>query len=929
MRNLAKFVILFGLSVTVFPPGSAVAQSILISSNSGSGSVGLFTNQSYSYNFGITTLGSGQNLTLTNIGIYTSRGTSTSQPLNIVIYGGLGATGPVLTNFTVAASNVPSGNIQLFNVLFDRSLVLTNGNYSMTLSSSTASGGNTQYSLRQGLLSLNDASGNPLPLTYWVQDSNTSGTASTNFQANFVLADYRITTNAINFGNYRVGSALSTAVALTNTAIFATNATGGLVSENLSTVVSTTNAATVAGLSTNLLAVGQTTNFTVGLSSAAAGPNSGLVTLLYNSVSNGTASVRPASLGTNPVGVGAQEIAVSGVGYRLADDAVSTTNVDLGNFRVVDGAGTGTVTISNTAAADGFSEGLGVANAGLTGGATVTNLPGALIAAGGSSAVTVGLGAAQAGINSGTVTFGFASDGAGTSGFGATNIGSQLVTVTGIGYRLASESVATTNVNLGRFHIGASNITGVLGLTNTATADGFSEGLAVADNGTSGGATVGGIPGGLIAAGAHTNLTVGLGSIASVGTNSGTVALGFQSSGAGTSGFAATNIGSQMINVTAQGYSGQAVWSTDTGGRWNNFDNWDVPGGTPGIDGVLSTNDTATFGAAISSARTVTLDGQNPVLTSLSFSNAAASYTIAPGSGGSITMGTENAANPAIAGHAGAHTVAADLALAATTEVAVTSGARLTFDGSVSGTGGVVKRGLGRLDLSGTSSYTGATVVEAGELKVNGSIANSAVTIQSGASLSGSGTVGVISGAGSVDPGNSPGILTAPAVDSSGTLTFNFEFTNLNPIFTDPFASVNDVLRLTDPTAPFSGALTSANVLNIYFNVDVLQTNELYRGAFFTDRKQNFDALIVDAKFNYYIKDDAGPVSYGGQNYALLGGGFSIVVSTVNQSADFGSGLVDGQITQFEVIPEPSTYALLVLGAAALGFHAWRRRRRA
>jgi hypothetical protein len=46
----------------------------------------------------------------------------------------------------------------------------------------------------------------------------------------------------------------------------------------------------------------------------------------------------------------------------------------------------------------------------------------------------------------------------------------------------------------------------------------------------------------------------------------------------------------------------------------------------------------------------------------------------------------------------------------------------------------------------------------------------------------------------------------------------------------------------------------------------------------------------------------------------------------VNQSADFGSGLVDGQITQFEVIPEPSTYALLVLGAVALGAHLWRRR---
>jgi fibronectin-binding autotransporter adhesin len=256
------------------------------------------------------------------------------------------------------------------------------------------------------------------------------------------------------------------------------------------------------------------------------------------------------------------------------------------------------------------------------------------------------------------------------------------------------------------------------------------------------------------------------------------------------------------------------------------------------------------------------------------------------------------------------------------------SAANQTLAGAMSGSGALIKRGLGRLDLSGTNTYTGATTVSAGELNVNGSIASSAVTVESGASLSGSGVVGVISGAGSVNPGNSPGILTAPAVNPTGGLSFNFEFTSINPTYSDATASLNDVLRLTDTTTPFVASLTSANAVNIFFNVDALQPNGLYRGAFFTDRKQGFDSLIVDAQLNYYIKDDNGTVSYGGQNYALLGGGFSIIVSTVNQSADFGSGLVDGQITQFEVIPEPSTYALLVLAAAGLAAHTWRQRRR-
>jgi hypothetical protein len=73
--------------------------------------------------------------------------------------------------------------------------------------------------------------------------------------------------------------------------------------------------------------------------------------------------------------------------------------------------------------------------------------------------------------------------------------------------------------------------------------------------------------------------------------------------------------------------------------------------------------------------------------------------------------------------------------------------------------------------------------------------------VQSGASLSGSGVVRAISGAGSINPGNSPGILTAPAVDPSGGLSFDFKFTGLDPAYFDASSSGNDVLRLTDLTA--------------------------------------------------------------------------------------------------------------------------------
>jgi fibronectin-binding autotransporter adhesin len=66
----------------------------------------------------------------------------------------------------------------------------------------------------------------------------------------------------------------------------------------------------------------------------------------------------------------------------------------------------------------------------------------------------------------------------------------------------------------------------------------------------------------------------------------------------------------------------------------------------------------------------------------------------------------------------------------------------VSFDGAISGSGGVDQIGSGMTALTNISSYTGATNVTAGVLIVNGSIANSAVNVASDATLAGTGTVG-------------------------------------------------------------------------------------------------------------------------------------------------------------------------------------------
>ena len=110
--------------------------------------------------------------------------------------------------------------------------------------------------------------------------------------------------------------------------------------------------------------------------------------------------------------------------------------------------------------------------------------------------------------------------------------------------------------------------------------------------------------------------------------------------------------------------------------------------------------------------------------------------------------GTETGASFSIAGGAA-------LDFAGSTAFTVDSGT--TFGGA----GNLIKDGPTTLTLSGNGgSLTGPTTVKAGDLLVNGSLAGSAVSVLSGATLGGSGTVGAVSTTGgTVNPGDNPGIL--------------------------------------------------------------------------------------------------------------------------------------------------------------------------
>ena len=141
-----------------------------------------------------------------------------------------------------------------------------------------------------------------------------------------------------------------------------------------------------------------------------------------------------------------------------------------------------------------------------------------------------------------------------------------------------------------------------------------------------------------------------------------------------------------------------------------------------------------------------------------------------------------------------------------------TQGFNATLSGAISGSGGLDKVGSGLLTLTSASSVTGASTVEAGGLVVDGSIARSAVTVRTGASLVGRGVVGAITAqAGStVAPGR---VVPFSTLSVAGNVTFAQGSTyevNINP------AGLSDHLLVGGSATLQGGAVSALSGSGLY-----------------------------------------------------------------------------------------------------------------
>jgi fibronectin-binding autotransporter adhesin len=384
-------------------------------------------------------------------------------------------------------------------------------------------------------------------------------------------------------------------------------------------------------------------------------------------------------------------------------------------------------------------------------------------------------------------------------------------------------------------------------------------------------------------------------------------------------------------------YSGAGVWTTNGGGTWGTTEtitpaNWQANGGIPGITPGFTTTDSALFGTALTSgSATVTLSGASPFLNNITFAdtNANTSYTLAQGGSGIIHMDSTGTAT--IVNSNGNNTISAPVEFDSAVAASVATSDTLTLSGNITQTGtqSLAISGPGTTILSGSNNYSGGTTINSGSTFITNTsgsaLGSGPLTVTAGSTFGGSGsatglssyTIGAVSSpVTTLQVGSGADVtskLTLAATGASSIKNTNLEF-NLNT------TGASNQLAIGATALTLTGDTLTLNISSI----GVITANTPY--ILIAGNGGNGNGLLTGSQYSGLT--DGGTAANG---YELINGltlsftGIGAPANWYNNSYVFlvNNGGVDD--IEVEVVPEPSTWAMMIGGLALLVFIQRRR----